>query len=91
MPLVGVSKRQLGLHKVAVPSAIANYTEITMGLEFGDDSLDRALGDLHSIGDIAHTSLGLFNNAEQHMSMIGQKRPVRVLLLWIGFLAHDFE
>ena len=72
-----VAQRQIGVEAVAVAAPLPRALEVPGFDEVGDDALSGALGDPHTLSDVAMADTRVARNAEQHMGVVGQKRPVR--------------
>ena len=63
-------------HRVSVASTHLLRLDASLGHKVVHDVLDRTLGDAHCIGYVAHADVGIAREADQHMPMIGQERPL---------------
>lgn len=75
--LKGVAHWQLGVQAVAVASTCAFSLEIAGVDEVGNDPLGGAFGDPDVVGDIAEARSRVARDTEEHVSVVGEKRPVR--------------
>ena len=72
-----VGQRELGLHLVAISSALSLAHHVPLVDQLGQDSVGGAFGDADGSGDVAQADTGVTSHADQDMRVIGQKVPVR--------------
>ena len=60
---------------VAIAAALPLARDQPLGLEVGQDLLDRALGDADALGDLAQPQLGLGRQGDQDVGVVGQEGP----------------
>jgi len=73
-------KREVDLHAVPIPTAVAAPLDIAGFFQLGDDSLHRSLRDAYELGDVAHPRLWIARETKQHVRVIGEKGPRRLRL-----------
>jgi hypothetical protein len=61
---------------VAVTAPFSMPREAASGFEVFHDALDRSLGDTDLISQVAEPKLGIAGQADEHMTVITQERPV---------------
>jgi hypothetical protein len=76
LALERMSQRKVGVKLIAVSSPVAVAVKIAGVNEVGDDPLGGALGDPDACGDVTKPNAGVTGNADQHVGVVGEKRPV---------------
>lgn len=76
------------LDAVRVAPALAGVGEIPLGLQVGDDLLDRPLGEPAARRDVADAGGPVLRDGDQHAGVIGEKRPTGVWLRCLSCLPH---
>lgn len=71
-----VSKMGSAENLVSVPAAHLLLGEIALLHQFDHDLLDGALRDAHPFRDIADAGIGVLRQRHQHVSVVGEKRPM---------------
>nr|WP_275937566.1 hypothetical protein [Nannocystis exedens] len=77
MRLDAVAQRLVRVHDVQVATSASVAGDVSRLFEFGDDPLDRSFRDADCLRDVAQTDLRVLRHAEEHVRVIGQKRPLR--------------
>lgn len=72
-----MAQGKIRVELVAVAASLAGALQISGVDEVGDDALRGALGDPHALSDVAVTNALVARHAQQHVSVIGEKGPVR--------------
>ena len=75
MVLHGVTERTIGPDAVAVAPADTLAVQVLVGLELLQDALDGPFGDPDARRDVANPGLGIFPDAEEDVSVVGQESP----------------
>src|SRR5215210_7484871 len=70
-----IRQRQVRLDRVAVASPVARARDVAGRAQLVDDPVDGTLGDPDGLADVTQTDLGVMCDADQHLSVIGEKRP----------------
>jgi hypothetical protein len=70
-----VGEGQVGLDRVVVAAAVALARDVVGGGELGDDAVRGAFGDPDRLADLAQADAGVVRDAEQHLGVVGEKRP----------------
>jgi hypothetical protein len=73
--LDGVAHRPFEVDLVAVPSTDPRSHNVALSDEVGDDRLCSALGDADPLRNIAASNFGVCGDTNQHMAVVGEKRP----------------
>lgn len=69
-------ERHLRVHGVPVASPVPRPGQVVAVLELGDDALRRPLSDTDYVGDFPKSGVGIFRHAQEHMGVVGEKRPI---------------
>lgn len=77
MRLDAVTQRQVLVDDVQVATSASVPGDVPRLFQLGDDPLDRSLGDADGFSHIAKPDLWVLRHAEEHVRVIGQKRPFR--------------
>jgi len=70
-----MSKGAMFVDLVCISPAVASSGEVASLFEFQKDHLHRSLGNSHSVGDEADRLVGVLPQADQHVRVVGKKRP----------------
>jgi hypothetical protein len=65
----------VGLDRVLVAAAVALAGDVAGGGELADDAVGGAFGDPDRLADVAQADARVVGDAEQHLGVVGQKRP----------------
>jgi hypothetical protein len=65
----------VGLDRVVVAAAVAPARDVAGGDQLGDDPVCSAFGDPDRLADLAQAHAGVMRDAEQHLGVVGEKRP----------------
>ena len=76
-----VRKRKVGVDRVVVAAPVALARDVAGVGELGDDPMRGPLGDTDALADVAQANSGVTGDADQHLGVVGQKRPTRCRVL----------
>jgi hypothetical protein len=74
-----MAQRQGGMDMIAGASTVALPDNVPSILEIDQDPSYRTLGNAHSLGDVAHARIWIACNADEHMGVVCEERP----LVWV--------
>lgn len=72
-----VAQAHLGIDVIDVAPSLAAPNDHQTGLEIAEDLEDGAFGYADRAREIAHACRGFAREGDQHVSVIGEKRPAR--------------
>jgi hypothetical protein len=72
----GVAKGNVGANDVVVSATLLDAFNASDRLEVGEDLRRGALGDVDAFGDVFEPEVRRRGDSEEHVSVIGEKRPV---------------
>jgi hypothetical protein len=72
-----VGEGQVGLDRVVVAAAVAGTRDVAGGGELDHDPVRGAFCDPDRLADLAQADARVMRDAEQHLGVVGEKRPCR--------------
>lgn len=71
-----VPQPHVGVNLVEVPASDLGCADVALIDEIGDDAMSRSFRDTGTLGDVAQPRLGVGRDAEKHVGMVRQERPL---------------
>lgn len=86
--------REVGVDRVPVATPVPFSRDVPRGGQLDDDPMRSPLGDPHPVTNLSQANAGVVGDADQHLGVIGQKRPARCSVVRhdtrLAFLDTDF-
>jgi hypothetical protein len=73
-----VAEGSICMQLVVIAAALALAREVARSFQIGDDALHGPLGNPNSVCDLTQSNLWLLCDANQHVCVIAQERPVNI-------------
>jgi hypothetical protein len=65
----------VGLDRVVIAATVAPARDVAGGCQLGHDPVSGPFGDPDRVADLAQADARVMRDAEQHLGVVGQKRP----------------